>query len=203
MEQITGTEYLSLLRPIRNASHMSEKHFPRWGQQWSCVVQLLGFLECFLTQHRASISYIAIPEAATMLKRMKKLVPFLLITRNHEKKNICNSRESNPGLIRGRDLSYHLTTIAPLPIPFIAYSPITIHFTHFHELCKPKTTLYRQFTAFFGNSHPWNVWIAVTLNCSVCYIAFRHQDSIQVWMNAILSVIAVVALLIFAFLCTD
>ena len=24
----------------------------------------------------------------------------------------CNSRESNPGLIRGRDLSYHLTTIA-------------------------------------------------------------------------------------------
>ena len=114
MEQITGTEHLSLLRPIRNASHMSEKHFPRWGQQWSCVVQLLGFLECFLTQHRASISYIAIPEAATMLKRMKKLVPFLLINRNHEKKNICNSRESNPGLIRGRDLSYHLTTIAPI-----------------------------------------------------------------------------------------
>ena len=24
MEQITGTEHLSLLRPIRNASHMSE-----------------------------------------------------------------------------------------------------------------------------------------------------------------------------------
>ena len=27
-------------------------------------------------------------------------------------KKECNSRESNPGLIRGRDLSYHLTTIA-------------------------------------------------------------------------------------------
>ena len=80
----------------------------------------------------------------------------------------CNSRESNPGLIRGRDLSYHLTTIAPLFIPFIAYSPITIHFTHFHELCKPKTTLYREFTALFGNSDPWNGWIALTVNCSVC-----------------------------------
>ena len=66
------------------------------------------------TQHKASISYIAIPEAATLLKKMKKLVPSFLITRNHEKKNICNSRESNPGLIRGRDLSYHLTTIAPI-----------------------------------------------------------------------------------------
>ena len=35
-------------------------------------------------------------------------------------KKQCNSRESNPGLIRGRDLSYHLTTIAlfvSLPYP--------------------------------------------------------------------------------------
>ena len=29
-----------------------------------------------------------------------------------KEKEECNSRESNPGLIRGRDLSYHLTTIA-------------------------------------------------------------------------------------------
>ena len=29
-----------------------------------------------------------------------------------KEKRECNSRESNPGLIRGRDLSYHLTTIA-------------------------------------------------------------------------------------------
>ena len=29
-----------------------------------------------------------------------------------KRKKQCNSRESNPGLIRGRDLSYHLTTIA-------------------------------------------------------------------------------------------
>ena len=33
-------------------------------------------------------------------------------SRKSELKRECNSRESNPGLIRGRDLSYHLTTIA-------------------------------------------------------------------------------------------
>ena len=34
----------------------------------------------------------------------------------------CNSRESNPGLIRGRDLSYHLTTIARRRPPPFAFS---------------------------------------------------------------------------------
>ena len=35
-------------------------------------------------------------------------------SRGKKKEKECNSRESNPGLIRGRDLSYHLTTIAQL-----------------------------------------------------------------------------------------
>ena len=45
-------------------------------------------------------------------------------------KKRCNSRESNPGLIRGRDLSYHLTTIA-LCVSFtqstwVLYSPFRL-----------------------------------------------------------------------------
>ena len=41
-------------------------------------------------------------------------------------KRECNSRESNPGLIRGRDLSYHLTTIA-------LFCLLTHPFSHIHS----------------------------------------------------------------------
>ena len=40
----------------------------------------------------------------------------------HKRKKNCNSRESNPGLIRGRDLSYHLTTIAVIRVPTLSPS---------------------------------------------------------------------------------
>ena len=40
----------------------------------------------------------------------------LLVVVMDKTKKDCSSRESNPGLIRGRDLSYHLTTTALISI---------------------------------------------------------------------------------------
>ena len=48
----------------------------------------------------------------------------LLPYQKRNAKKDCSSRESNPGLIRGRDLSYHLTTSAVkiCLIPFHLYN---------------------------------------------------------------------------------
>ena len=45
-----------------------------------------------------------------------------------------NSRESNPGLIRGRDLSYHLTTIALFYFPPLTFSDTPLLFNKTHSI---------------------------------------------------------------------
>ena len=64
----------------------------------------------------------------------------------------CNSRESNPGLIRGRDLSYHLTTIALFClltcffsiIFFILFSCFSSSSSRMHSLHSPLTHTQQQ-----------------------------------------------------------
>ena len=56
---------------------------------------------------------------------------FVSIGKERREKRECNSRESNPGLIRGRDLSYHLTTIA-------LFRLLTHPFSHIHSTFHPQ-----------------------------------------------------------------
>ena len=64
----------------------------------------------------------------------------------------CNSRESNPGLIRGRDLSYHLTTIAP----FLS-SGITIYSFKQRSLLINESRIGRSFYIEWSGNRS-NVW---------------------------------------------
>lgn len=52
-----------------------------------------------------------------------------------EKRN-CNSRESNPGLIRGRDLSYHLTTIALFSTQIFVSSAPSLSQVVIHDIAR-------------------------------------------------------------------